>query len=216
MQGLGSTQPRAPPRPQLQDRRSCQGATQGRASAPLTTAFSTPPATPEGCARPVPLVRLGFPAGRVPFRLHATETPRSQMPPRPGSTSPFTRPHLSNNCPASPQAGKEGRPIPNAQAYLTLILNGRSRTPRAPTTWPRAHWLDTRLGPRLKRLCARIPGSAAAPNCAAFRLAARALGLSRALWRGQWGYSQSRSRHCRSGGAAVSSEAVLISDFGEG
>lgn len=46
-----------------------------------TTAFSTPPARPEGCTGPAPWARLGFLAGRAPFRLHATETPRSQTPP---------------------------------------------------------------------------------------------------------------------------------------
>lgn len=71
-QGLGSTRPRAPPRSRVLGRKSrregqprpCLGYTG-------STAVSTPPA---------PLARLGSPAGRTPLPLHATETPRPQVP----------------------------------------------------------------------------------------------------------------------------------------
>lgn len=112
MQGLGSTQPRAPPRSQLLGRRSCQRATQGRASAPLTTAFSTPPATPEGCARPVPLVKSGFPRGSGSFPTLRHRDPK--VPDAPQARKYFT---IYQTSPQQQQSrlasgGEEGPPNP--------------------------------------------------------------------------------------------------------
>ena len=77
------------------------------------------------------------------------------------------------------------------------------------------HWRFPPLGPEPtgctptgstpQNFRARTVGNAAAPKRAVSRLAARTLGLSRALWLDQWGYPQSRGRHRWSGGSAVSS-----------
>lgn len=97
-----------------------------------------------------PLRWRGWVSPRVGLFSDSTPpNPTTPDAPKPGSTSPFTRPHLCNNCPASPQAGKEDRPISFVQAFLTLIPKGRSRSPKAPPTRPGAHWLDTLLGPHL-------------------------------------------------------------------
>ena len=103
----------------------------------------------------------GFPRGSdsSPTARHRDLTAPGAL--WPGSTSPFTRPHLSKHSPASLQPGRR---TSNVQAYLTRTRNGRSRTLTVSTTWPGAHWLHTHWvhASELPRAYRRQRGSAEA------------------------------------------------------